>query len=169
MREQAIRNGRRVSQPPSSHSPARHSLAPPSALVASRSSRPGPNMACHRPCASQVVFRPRHTTRSPSRKVDRQPRLGDATRKTASNVVDCGSRVARNKLRRNCLLNGHDDLARKKVLLPPATPYAAVSLGTPTEQSDYGSSHENRPRRLHSSSPTPCRSSSATRSNSSMN
>ena len=35
MRDQAIRSGRRVAQPASSHSPARHSLAPPSALVAS--------------------------------------------------------------------------------------------------------------------------------------
>ena len=70
MRDQAIRTGRRVGQPPSSHSPARHSLAPPSALVASRSSRPCPYMACHHPCASQVVFRPRNTTRSPLRKVE---------------------------------------------------------------------------------------------------
>lgn len=27
-------------------------------------------MACHRPCASHVVFRPRNTTRTPSRKVE---------------------------------------------------------------------------------------------------
>jgi hypothetical protein len=99
---------------------------PPSALVASRSSRPCPNMACHRPCASQVVFRPRNTTRLPSRKVECPgPFPGD----TVTSPRSLSPFLARPP--RDCLVGKEDLQARSGTVFPdlvlPRSKLAGVS------------------------------------------